>query len=168
MKAKKPLDYYLNLKYTVVVSYEDGSFVAWHPEFGKWTTTGVGETPAEAIKELDSVREFVIEDFHRDGLPIPEPAVGGREYSGQFVTRIPSELHRALVLSARLNNVSLNQYIVSLLSERHQSERVQEKLDSLLQRNQQLERRLVELAEHLERDLTPAQSSTRQRVREDS
>ena len=56
-------------------------------------------------------------DDLEEGTPIPEPE---REpdslFSGKFVVRIPSTLHRQLVDRARKENVSLNYLVGHLLS----------------------------------------------------
>ena len=44
----------------------------------------------------------------------PEPSY--QEYSGKFNVRLPRSLHRALVDAASQDGVSLNQYVVMLLS----------------------------------------------------
>lgn len=41
-----------------------------------------------------------------------------KEFSGRFVLRIPSDLHRRLEASANANNATLNAYITSLLARR--------------------------------------------------
>jgi antitoxin HicB len=53
-----------------------------------------------------------------DGDKITEP-VSDEKFSGKFVLRLPKSLHRKLARNARKENVSLNQYAVSLLSERN-------------------------------------------------
>lgn len=45
-----------------------------------------------------------------------------RESSGQFRLRIPRDLHAALVREARGQGVSLNSYVLYLLSTRHSQE----------------------------------------------
>jgi len=38
----------------------------------------------------------------------------GKEYSGQFVLRVPKEVHRELVISAEKKGISLNAFVTTL------------------------------------------------------
>ncbi|MCK4226106.1 toxin-antitoxin system HicB family antitoxin, partial [candidate division WOR-3 bacterium] len=53
------------------------------------------------------------------------------EYSGKFVLRVPKSLHGKLSNLAEKEGVSLNQMVVSLLSERFAFRRVENKIQSL-------------------------------------
>lgn len=48
-----------------------------------------------------------------DGIRIPEPK---EKYSGRFSVRVPKTLHQTLVKNAKLEGVSLNQYVNYALS----------------------------------------------------
>jgi predicted HicB family RNase H-like nuclease len=50
-----------------------------------------------------------------DGEPVPKP-LGAKKYKGNITLRVPSELHRALVMSSAEEGVSLNQYILSKIA----------------------------------------------------
>jgi hypothetical protein len=51
-----------------------------------------------------------------EGWELPEEVFDLSEYSGKFTIRMPKSLHRRLVLMAYLEGVSLNQYVLYLLS----------------------------------------------------
>lgn len=51
-------------------------------------------------------------------LSVVEKPIERKYYSGRFVVRLPRYLHKRLVKQAAEEGVSLNQLVVSLLSER--------------------------------------------------
>ena len=72
----------------------------------------LAQIPAEAPDEWDSKML---------GKTAPgndsEDAVASKEYSGKISLRVPKELHRKLMESAKENGVSLNQFIVYKLAQ---------------------------------------------------
>lgn len=72
-----------------------------------------GDSPEEALSHVKRAIEIWIADAHEQGLSIPEP----RHHSGRFTVRVPSWLHAELEVMAQLENVSLNQYVSSILAE---------------------------------------------------
>ena len=96
---------------------EEQEYVALCSEFPH--LSAFGESPGEALAELDIALEGAI-DVHRDeGWPIPEPLapteVEGLP-SGKFVARLPKTLHARLVRAAKNEGVSLNSLVISMLS----------------------------------------------------
>ncbi len=79
-----------------------------------------GATIEEAIEELKWAKISWISAAMEFGFPVPDPSPSSleKEYSGQTLLRMPKSLHRELAIQAEEEGVSLNQYIVSLLSER--------------------------------------------------
>ncbi|MDI3317670.1 MAG: toxin-antitoxin system HicB family antitoxin [Bacillota bacterium] len=71
-----------------------------------------GSTPMEALAELEDVAEGWLSVMKEAGEPVPPPAA----YSGRLTLRMPKWLHRQLAEAAELEQVPLNQYIVSLLA----------------------------------------------------
>ncbi len=112
----KTLEYYRNLKYPIHVEQTEDGWVAWHPDLGRLTMAGVGESPQEAIEELNDFRIEIIEGWLEQGLPVPEPSATTDEFSGKFVVRLPKELHQLLAEKAKRDGSSLNQYVVYLLA----------------------------------------------------
>ncbi|RJX21853.1 MAG: type II toxin-antitoxin system HicB family antitoxin [Ammonifex sp.] len=103
-------------KYQIVFRFipEDDLWVAAVPELPGCTTHG--ETKAEALANIEEAIEEWVATAQEKGWPIPAPRTGLEEYSGRFVVRLPKSLHRQLVRLAEEEGVSLNQYVVYLLS----------------------------------------------------
>lgn len=114
-QIKKPsLEYYLNLQYPVTL-YPDleGGYVAQIRDLRGCLTQG--ESLEETMANINEARELWIETAYEAGDEIPLPSVDAN-YSGKLLLRMPKSLHRRLAESAEQENVSLNQYIVFLLS----------------------------------------------------
>jgi len=73
-----------------------------------------GDTPEEAIKNVEEAMEGWIAAALDAGQPIPSPAAS-RGYSGHVALRMPKSLHREAVRRAELDGVSLNQYLVTAI-----------------------------------------------------
>ena len=112
--TRKPLEHYLSLQYTfTVLADPDGGYVAVFPDLPGCTTQG--DSLEELVTMADEARQLWIETEYERGNDIPVPS--HREgYSGKFNLRLPRRLHRALSEAAEREGVSLNQYIVALLS----------------------------------------------------
>jgi antitoxin HicB len=111
---KPSLEYYLNLQYPVTL-YPDpeGGYVAQIKDLPGCLTQG--ETLEETMANINEARELWIETAYEAGDDIPNPC-NDDSYSGKLLVRIPKSLHRRLAETAENEGVSLNQYIVSLLS----------------------------------------------------
>ena len=74
---KKDLKYYLNFPYTIEIvpipEGEGGGYLAQLPELGKFAIVGDGDTPEEAIEDLNNLKELRFKDYIEKGLKIPEP-----------------------------------------------------------------------------------------------
>lgn len=133
MKNKKSreelLQYYMGLPYTIKITPEEveGYFVEIEEFEGCMSQ---GETIEEVLENIKEAQEGWLEVAIEEGLEIPLPKVM-EEYSGKFVLRVPKSLHRKLSNLAEEESVSLNQMIVSLLSERFALRRVENKIQSL-------------------------------------
>lgn len=64
---------------------------------------------------IDSI-EVTAEVFAEQGRKMPAPIEISDDFSGRVTLRLPKSLHRSLSLNADEEGVSLNQYLVSLLS----------------------------------------------------
>ena len=114
---KVQAEYYNSLPYTTVVEKMDDQgiyYVARVLELDGLMMTG--ETPEEAVTELESVRMEWIETHLEIGNKMPPP-LELRKYSGQISLRIPPSLHRVLVDRAEIEGVSLNQYMTAALAQ---------------------------------------------------
>jgi len=74
-----------------------------------------GDTPAEALTELEAVKRDWIAEYLRLGNKMPRP-LQSRKYSGKLIVRMPPSLHEALTKMAELEGVSVNQYMVAALA----------------------------------------------------
>ncbi|MDH5385211.1 MAG: toxin-antitoxin system HicB family antitoxin [Candidatus Aminicenantes bacterium] len=97
-------------------SDEDSGFIATIP--GIQGLSAFGKTREEALSELDIASEAYFESLKKAGrqLPDEEKVI---PYSGQIRLRMPKSLHADLSDKAKDEGVSLNTYIVTLLSEKH-------------------------------------------------
>jgi len=110
----KSVDYFLALNYrTSVFRDEDGDFVAEVEDLPGCASHGA--TPDQAFENLETAKRLWMESRLASGLEIPEPR--REEFSGKLLLRMPRSLHRRLAREARCEGTSLNQYVVSLLSE---------------------------------------------------
>ncbi len=72
-----------------------------------------GETIEQAVREArDAFNAWAAAEIEDKGR-MPEP----KQYSGQFVQRIPKSLHKRLAVRAKTEGISLNQYAACLLAE---------------------------------------------------
>lgn len=113
MKAEE----YLKLPYNIITSYikdETGSYY-----YGKVLELDGCQSTGDTIEELyDNLQEAMlgwIETKLDNGFDVPKP-VTADDYSGKFNIRIPKSLHQRLVVEAKKEGVSLNQYVMYKLS----------------------------------------------------
>lgn len=99
--------------YRVTWSAEDREHVATVAELP--SLSWLAPTPAEALAGLADVVRNVLTDLAASGDPIPEP-LSERTYSGRFVVRVPSEVHRRLAREAAEQHVSLNRLVSDRLA----------------------------------------------------
>jgi len=96
---------------------DEQEYVALCSEFPH--LSAFGETPEEALADLEVVIEGAIEVHQDEGWPVPEPLAPPEVEalpSGKFVARLPRSLHARLAKTAKQEGVSLNSLVVSLLS----------------------------------------------------
>lgn len=126
---KKEVQKYMKLPYTIkLIPEEDGTYFIEVEELPGCMSQG--DTPEEAFEMIKDAMEDWLESSIDRGLKIPLPNVM-REYSGRFVVRVPVSLHRKLVEVAHREGVSLNQYVVSMLSENYSIKNVENLLKSI-------------------------------------
>jgi len=105
-------------KYSLQIKWsdEDNGYIATAPELPG--LSAFGKTPEEAVSELKIAAEAYLEALKESGqaIPVPEKLA---PYSGQIRLRMPKSLHAKLAAAAAVDDISLNTYIISLLSERH-------------------------------------------------
>ena len=125
-------------KYSVVIQWsdDDKAYVATVPELPG--LSALGNTAAKAIKELSVAQELFVAVLAKKGaLPEPDKLV---IFSGQIRVRLPKSLHASLSHEARKEGVSLNTYIINLLSERNALKKVENKIDKIEAENRRMEK----------------------------
>lgn len=97
------------------LSQEDGG--GWFAEIPDLPGCGSdGESQAEALANVEDAKREWLATALELGRPIPEPTMAKETYSGKMLVRAPKRLHRTLAEQANEQGVSLNQYVVYLLS----------------------------------------------------
>ncbi|OXI43726.1 type II toxin-antitoxin system HicB family antitoxin [Burkholderia aenigmatica] len=91
--------------YRVTWSPEDGEHVGLCAEFP--SLSWLDGTPEGALAGIRRLVAEVVRDLTANGEKVPEP-IADRTYSGEFKVRIPPQAHRALVIQAAEQGVSLN------------------------------------------------------------
>ncbi|AOJ10015.1 hypothetical protein WS71_22450 [Burkholderia mayonis] len=91
--------------YRVTWSPEDGEHVGLCAEFP--SLSWLDKTPEGALLGIRNVVAEAVRDMVESGEKVPEP-IADRTYSGEFKVRIPPLAHRALVIQAAEQGVSLN------------------------------------------------------------
>lgn len=111
----KDLAYYKNLPYRIILERHDDQGIYWVARVAELPHCLIhGNTPEEAVKEIEEVRLDWIKSNLEDGLRIPEPTA--TKYSGEIRVRMPPSLHQLLAQRASNEGVSLNQYMVAGLA----------------------------------------------------
>lgn len=73
-----------------------------------------GKDEAGVYRQLCEIVDEWIAIYDADGKKLPEPSAG-KVYSGKFVLRTGTELHRLLAVRAIQSGDSLNNFVVKLL-----------------------------------------------------
>lgn len=73
-----------------------------------------GKKEEDVYRQLREIVEDWVALYNGEGKALPEPSAG-KEYSGKFLLRVGSELHRLLAVRAMQEGDSLNNYCARLL-----------------------------------------------------
>lgn len=115
---KKNLEYYLSLKYPFKVESisekDGGGYVITYPDLTGCMSDG--ETIEETLVNGEDARKAWIQTAYEKSIIVPEPNTVIDRFSGRITLRTPKSLHKDLVEQAEREGISLNQYIVYLLS----------------------------------------------------
>jgi antitoxin HicB len=113
----KDLDYYDSLPYNIALEpWDDGDGAYWVARVVELPYCAIhGDTAEQALEEIKTVKREWLETSIELGNQIPEPA--SREYSGQIRLRLAPTLHKLLSERANIEDVSLNQYMNTLLAQ---------------------------------------------------
>lgn len=106
------------LKYSISIKWsdEDNGFIAIVPELPG--LSAFGETQEDVMAELKIAAKAYMDVLRQSGKPIPPPQKVIR-YSGQIRLRMPKSLHARLADAAQKEGMSLNSYILCLLSQNY-------------------------------------------------
>ena len=77
--------------------------------------TARGDTPQDALDAVSETMTAWLEAAAREGREVPEPK-SVQSHSGRLLLRMPQTLHAELSRVAERENVSLNQFITSVLA----------------------------------------------------
>src|SRR5579863_29368 len=97
-------------------SDEDEGYIAIAPDLAG--SSAFGESESEALEELDHAIAGWIAAAKAVGNPVPPPSTPSKQHSGKLLVRMPRTLHRDLAEEAAREGVSLNQYVIFVLSKR--------------------------------------------------
>lgn len=90
---------------------DGGGWVALVPDLPG--CSGDGETPEQALHDVEQAMMAWMEHARELGRPIPEPnQQAPKAHSGKFTLRLPVSMHRELEGRAEEENVSINQLAV--------------------------------------------------------
>jgi antitoxin HicB len=112
----KDLEYYSKLPYTMIIEkWDDGRGPYWVARVVELPHCLIhGDTPEEAIREIEEAKLDWIKSNIERGIKIPEPIP--LKYSGQIRLRITPSLHKYLADRAEIEGVSLNHYMATALA----------------------------------------------------
>ena len=116
-ELKNKVDYYTSLPYTIAVERRDDQgtyYAARYVELPHLVMTG--DTPEEAVKDLEAEKREWFEFNIQKGNKIPLP-LKSRKYSGKIILRMPPGLHEHLIRLTELQGTSLNSYMVKAVSQ---------------------------------------------------
>lgn len=104
-------------KYPISIKWsdEDGGYIAIIP--GIQGLSAFGESSSEALSELKIAADAYFLSLKKAGGPIPA-FDKATPFSGQLRLRMPKSLHSELAHAAKNEGVSLNTYIITLLSKK--------------------------------------------------
>lgn len=112
-EVQAEIDRRLAMQYSYELVFEDGKWFARIVEFPGCMSDG--DDPTEAIRMVREAAEGWLQCMIEDGYPVPDPIVED-DYSGRFLTRVPSMLHRDLARRAEREGVSLNLFVATALA----------------------------------------------------
>ncbi|MFB2581254.1 type II toxin-antitoxin system HicB family antitoxin [Herbiconiux sp. P15] len=94
-------------------SAEDQAYVGTVAEMP--SLSWLAEVRSEAFEGIQRLAADLVVEMTEEG-ETPPAAIADRSYSGRFVVRIPSEVHRRLALEAAEQNVSINRLVSARLA----------------------------------------------------
>ncbi|QSO55274.1 type II toxin-antitoxin system HicB family antitoxin [Alicyclobacillus curvatus] len=113
---EKDLDYYMSLPYTITVipDPQSGGYVAKINELPGCITQA--ESLPELMNMIQDAKRCWLDGALQEGIEIPEPIDLTDAEPSKFLLRLPKSLQRDLAARAKLEGVSLNQYMLYQLA----------------------------------------------------
>jgi predicted HicB family RNase H-like nuclease len=99
--------------YRITWSEEDKEYVGLCVEFP--SLSWLAGSQVDALEGIKKVVAGVIKDMKEGGESPPLP-LSRRKFSGKFMVRIPSDIHRKLAIEAEEEGISLNRLVSAKLS----------------------------------------------------
>lgn len=99
--------------YRVTWSADEGEFIGLCAELP--TLSHYDDTRDKALAGIVDLVRAAVEMMKEQGQEPPEP-IADRDYSGRFQVRVPPRVHRALVMEASEQGISLNRLISAKLT----------------------------------------------------
>ncbi|KAA3638613.1 MAG: toxin-antitoxin system HicB family antitoxin [Proteobacteria bacterium] len=99
--------------YRVMWSDEDEEFIGLCAEFP--SLSWLAPTAEKALKGIRLVVKECVADMNKNQEEVPRP-LSARKYSGKFMVRVTSEVHRHLAIEAAESGVSLNRVVSAKLA----------------------------------------------------
>ena len=146
-------------KYSISIKWsdEDSGFIATIPEMPG--LSAFGRNQLEAISELKIAAQAYLKTLRKSGKL--DPVIEKMDsHSGQIRLRMPKGLHGNLADSAEKEGVSLNTYIVTLLSKRNMEQEIIKRVAHLERAIWAINYNIESDAENRLQSLTPIAPST--------
>lgn len=121
----KDFEYYMKLNYPIKYWNDDDGFFIEIPDLPGCMTFCEEFNQISEMAE-DAKKSWISSRLER-GLKIPEPR-NEEDFSGKILLRLTKSLHRTLSNQAKREGVSLNQYILGLLSSKSSAAEVGNKV----------------------------------------
>ena len=142
------LEDYFHLPYAVTLTpEEEGGFTVEISDLPGCVSQG--ESEAEALGNIYEAKQLWLETAFEAGDSIPLPGHMA-DHSGRLVVRFPKPVHRQLAEAADRNGVSLDNFVLSLLSKEAGASAVaaelQDEVRKLRESVERLERRSIDNA----------------------
>lgn len=99
--------------FSVTLIEDNGEWIAHFIELPN--VSAVGDTPEEALQELEVAWRAMKVSYKKHGEKIPVAPIK-KEYSGQFNVRIDKRIHRALAIEAARAGITLNALVAQKLA----------------------------------------------------
>lgn len=105
-----------NDKYTYRITWseEDNEYVGLCAEFP--SLSWLADAPEKALQGIRKIVADVLSDMGENNESIPKP-IAIKYFSGEFMVRVPPDVHRKLAIQAAESGVSLNRLVSSKLSQ---------------------------------------------------